>query len=87
MREHFAPAEAGARVGTVIRRTLLGMALGGWMGGKVFNLTGSYHAAFVNGAVWNALNLAIALLLLWRLRGDPVSPQQAQPGAGAAAAG
>jgi hypothetical protein len=44
------------------------MALGGWMSGKVFDLTGSYDAAFVNGIAWNALNLAIVLFLLWRLR-------------------
>ncbi|MEO8154626.1 MAG: MFS transporter [Rhizobacter sp.] len=65
VREHFPPAEAGARVGTVLMCTLLGMALGGWMSGKVFDLTGSYHAAFINGLAWNALNLGVALLL-WR---------------------
>jgi hypothetical protein len=58
VREHFPPAEAGARVGTVIMFTLFGMALGGWMSGKVFDLTGSYHAAFVNGIVWNLINLS-----------------------------
>ncbi len=68
VREHFPPAEAGARVGTVIMCTLFGMALGGWMSGKVFDLTGSYHAAFINGVVWNALNLSIVAFLLWRLR-------------------
>jgi hypothetical protein len=48
--------------------TMIGMALGGWMSGKVFDLTGSYHAAFVNGVLWNALNLSIALFLLWRTK-------------------
>ena len=69
VREHFPPAEAGARVGTVLMCTLLGMALGGWMSGKVFDLTGSYHAAFVNGIAWNLLNMSIAATLLWRVRG------------------
>ena len=81
VREHFPPAEAGARVGTVIMCTLFGMALGGWMSGKVFDLTGSYHAAFINGALWNALNLSIALFLLWRVRragGGPQPPLRAQ---------
>ena len=68
MREHFPPAEAGARVGTVLMCTLFGMALGGWMSGKVFDLTGSYHAAFVNGVAWNVLNLAIVVVLLRRVR-------------------
>jgi MFS family permease len=67
VREHFPPAEAGARVGIVIMCTLLGMALGGWMSGKVFDMTGSYHAAFLNGIAWNLLNLCIASFLLFRL--------------------
>ena len=66
VREHFPPAEASARVGTVLMFTLLGMALGGWLSGKVFDLTGSYHAAFINGLAWNALNLGVALILLRR---------------------
>jgi len=53
----------------VLMATLFGMALGGWMSGKVFDLTGSYHAAFINGVAWNALNLVIALTLLTRVRG------------------
>ncbi|HEX7435469.1 MAG TPA: MFS transporter [Caldimonas sp.] len=66
VREHFAPAEAGARVGSVLMFTMFGMALGGWMSGKVFDLTGSYHAAFVNGVAWNLLNLCIVIVLLRR---------------------
>ena len=69
VREHFPAREAGQRVGTVLMCTLLGMALGGWMSGKVFDLTGSYHAAFVNGIAWNALNVSIVLFLLGRTRG------------------
>jgi MFS family permease len=67
VREHFSPAEAGARVGTVLMATLFGMALGGWMSGAVFDLTGSYRAAFINGLAWNALNLGIGALLLYRV--------------------
>jgi hypothetical protein len=48
--------------------TLFGMALGGWMSGVVFDLTGSYRAAFVNGMGWNLLNMAIAAGLLYRAR-------------------
>ncbi len=64
VREHFPAREAGWRVGAVIMCTMLGMAFGGWMSGKVFDLTGSYKAAFVNGIAWNAVNLAIVLLML-----------------------
>jgi len=68
VREHFEPKEAGGRVGSVIMATLLGMALGGWMSGWVFDMTGSYHAAFLNGIAWNFLNLCIAGWLFWRVR-------------------
>ncbi len=68
IRENFPASEAGTRVGWVMMMTLLGMALGGWMSGAIFDLTGSYRAAFANGVAWNALNLAIAMLLLSRSR-------------------
>jgi MFS family permease len=68
VREHFPASQAGARTGAIIMFTLLGMALGGWMSGKVFDLTGSYQAAFLNGIGWNLLNLSIALLLFTRVR-------------------
>jgi MFS family permease len=71
IREHFPPKEAGARVGTVLMFTLLGMALGGWLSGKAYDLTGSYTAAFMNGIGWNLLNLSIAIFLLYRVSGTP----------------
>lgn len=66
VREYFPASQTGARVGTVIMFTMVGMAMGGWMSGKVFDLTGSYHAAFLNGVAWNLLNLTIVVLLLRR---------------------
>jgi MFS family permease len=72
IRENFPASEAGARVGLVMMMSLLGMALGGWMSGAIFDLTGSYRVAFGNGVAWNALNLAIAVFLLSRGRGRSV---------------
>jgi MFS family permease len=66
VREYFGRAEAGARVATVITATLFGMALGGWMSGAIFDATGSYRAAFVNGLAWNVVNVSIAAWLLRR---------------------
>jgi len=66
VREYFSAREAGARLGTVLMATLLGMALGGWMSGAIFDVTGSYKAAFVNGIAWNLLNITIASTLLRR---------------------
>jgi MFS family permease len=66
IREFFPPGEAGVRVATVLMATVFGMALGGWMSGVVFDLTGSYQTAFLNGILWNLLNIAIAIGLLRR---------------------
>ena len=66
VREYFAPREAGVRVGIVLMSTLLGMALGGWISGAIFDVTGSYQAAFVNGLAWNIVNIVIIAWLLLR---------------------
>jgi MFS family permease len=66
VRESFPAREAGGRVGVILMMTLLGMALGGWMSGVIFDWTGSYRAAFANGVAWNGLNLVIAAVLLFR---------------------
>jgi MFS family permease len=68
VREYFDPKVAGATVSVVLTSTLFGMALGGWMSGAIFDLTGSYRAAFFNGIAWNLLNMAIAAALLLRAR-------------------
>jgi len=69
VREYFPAREAGARVSLVLMTSVVGMAAGGWISGKIFDLTGSYQAAFLNGVAWNLLNMAIAFwLLLGRLR-------------------
>jgi MFS family permease len=66
VREYFTPQEAGARVGTVLMATLFGMALGGWMSGAIFDWTGSYRAAFLNGIAFNLLNVGVVSYLLRR---------------------
>jgi MFS family permease len=66
VRENFPAKEAGTRVGLILMMTLLGMALGGWMSGVIYDLTGSYHAAFANGVAWNGLTFLIAVVLLYR---------------------
>jgi MFS family permease len=69
VREYMPAREAGARVGFVMMATILGMALGGWMSGWIYDQTGSYALAFLNGIGWNLLNLAIVGLLIMRSRG------------------
>jgi MFS family permease len=74
VREYFDPRVAGTTVSIVLTATLFGMALGGWMSGAIFDLTGSYRAAFLNGIAWNLLNMAIAGALLLRARKRIYSP-------------
>ncbi|HUL90548.1 MAG TPA: MFS transporter [Pseudolabrys sp.] len=71
VREYFSPREAGTRLGLVLMATLIGMALGGWMSGLIFDLTGSYRAAFLNGLAWNLVNVSIMTWLLQRSRRRP----------------
>lgn len=73
VREYMPAAEAGARVGLVIMASVFGMALGGWISGLIYDLSGSYQAAFINGIAWNLVNIGIMFLILWRSQG----PRQA----------
>jgi len=75
VREYLPPEEAGARVGLVIFASIVGMALGGWMSGWIYDLSGSYRLAFLNGIAWNLLNIGLvgAILLMSR----PVRPAAA----------
>ncbi|WP_338661275.1 MFS transporter [Pararoseomonas sp. SCSIO 73927] len=68
VRETFPASEAGMRVGIVLMATLAGMALGGWLSGVIFDVTGSYAAAFLNGVVWNMANVLIITTLVLRSR-------------------
>ena len=72
VREYFPAGKAGAHIGLIIMATLLGMAMGGWFSGVIFDWTGSYRAAFFNGALWNLVNLAVVALIIWRRR--PAAP-------------
>jgi len=66
---HFFPAgEAGWRISMSFLFTLAGMAFGGWIAGILYDLTGSYTAAFINAIVFNIVNLFIAVNLLRRDR-------------------
>ncbi len=77
VRELFPPREAATRVSLVLTATLLGMALGGWLSGEIFDLTGSYRAAFINGLLWNFINLSIVGWLLWRMQRALAVPRSA----------
>jgi MFS family permease len=66
VRQYFSPKEVGTRIGIVLMATLFGMALDGWMSGVIFDHTGSYRVAFLNGLIWNVVNAVIVLWLMLR---------------------
>jgi MFS family permease len=68
VRESMPASEAATRVGIVIFASVIGMSFGGWISGLIFDATGSYAAAFLNGLAWNALNVTIVVGLLIRAR-------------------
>lgn len=68
VREHLPAKDAGAMVGLVIFATIAGMAAGGWASGWIYDVTGSYQAAFLNGIAWNMLNIAVVLAVVWRTK-------------------
>jgi MFS family permease len=68
VREAMPASEAATRVGIVIFASVFGMSFGGWISGVIFDATGSYNAAFLNGVAWNLLNVTIVVLLLFRAR-------------------
>jgi len=71
VRETMPAREAATRVGIVIMASVIGMSFGGWVSGAIFDATGSYRAAFLNGVGWNLLNMAVALMLVLRARSRP----------------
>ena len=73
VREYLPAKVAGERVGFVIMATIFGMALGGWMSGWIYDVTGSYQMAFINGIGWNFLNIGIVVLILVKSRGLALS--------------
>jgi MFS family permease len=73
VREYFPASKAGGIVGLVVMATLFGMAFGGWFSGVIFDWTGSYRLAFLNGLMWNLLNVAIMAFLLMKRRFTPVA--------------
>jgi MFS family permease len=55
--------EVAERVGLLIFATIIGMSLGGWLSGLIYDYTNSYQMAFLNGIFWNLVNLSIMVYL------------------------
>jgi predicted MFS family arabinose efflux permease len=64
----FPVSEAGWRIAAQYLFAALGMALGGWMGGATFDMTGEYTIAFYIGAGFGVMNFSLIWLLFSRHR-------------------
>ena len=79
IRALFPAGEAGWRIGTTMLFTVCGMALGGWLAGALYDLTGNYTASILAALGFNVLNLGIAAWLLARDRVPPDGEAIPQP--------
>ncbi len=68
VREYFPVRELGWRIGVVYLFGTVGMALGGVLGGFVFDIAASYYAAFSVGVAFNVANLVLIGTVLLRER-------------------
>ncbi len=76
VREYFPAREAATRLAPISVANFIGMSIGAWLAGEIFDLTGSYRAAFLDGVLWNAVNIEIVAWLLLRVlrRTDTIAP-------------
>lgn len=68
VREYMPPEEAGRRTGIVFLFGACAMGFGSWMGGNLFDVTGSYTLPFLIGVAANATNLVIVGILMTKTR-------------------
>lgn len=68
IREYFPASEAGWRIGLVLFATVLGMSLGSWMAGAIYDQYGGYFWAIMNAMLWNIINFLVVLFILYLIR-------------------
>jgi MFS family permease len=66
LRRLYGPGIAGWRLGVVMLFAMAGMAVGGWMGGAIFDATLSYRPAFQLALAFDLLNLMLLGALQFR---------------------
>jgi MFS family permease len=74
VRDLFPATGAGWRIGTVLLFGLLGMALGAWMGGALYDWFAYYKPAFALGVAFNIANVLLIGGLLTRGTRRPMMP-------------
>ncbi len=67
IRELMPVTEAGRRTGLVFLFGALAMGFGSWIGGVLFDVTGTYVSAFLLGVAFNVANLVVLAVLIFRI--------------------
>ena len=70
LREYLPTQNIASKIGIVLMATIFGMAFGGWVSGFIFDLTGSYSLAFLNGIIWNVINILLIIYLMFKGKSD-----------------
>ena len=73
----FPVSQAGGRIAAQYMFAAGGMALGGWLGGVIFDLAGSYTPAFLIAFAFNAMNFAVMSVVHARQTRLRLSPRPA----------
>jgi MFS family permease len=66
IRELFLPSEASWRISILYFCSILGMAVGGWMAGAIYDHVGYYAPAFLVAIAFNAANLMVIGSLVYQ---------------------
>lgn len=67
-RELTAPARRASQMGVILAFGWLGHSLGGYQGGKFYDITGNYALSYGNAAFAGVMNLVIVGALYWMIR-------------------
>lgn len=67
-RELTAPERRSSQMGVILAFGWLGHSLGGFQGGKFYDITGTYVVSYANAALAGVVNLVIVGTLYWMIR-------------------
>ena len=73
VKKYLPNKDAAERIGLIIFFTIIGMSIGGWMSGKIYDYTNSYSLGFLNSILWNLLNVIIIFYLFVSFKKSKIS--------------
>ena len=68
VKKYLPEKDAAERIGLIIFCTIIGMSIGGWISGKIFDYFNSYMLGFLNSVLWNIINISIITYIFLIIR-------------------